>query len=191
MRKIKTIIIAILTLIGLIPAANPADQNVTVQEKGKVNVFLSVDDSDSKTVTVCENSAGGYKGKITIGIDPLNFKIPGISLRFAFDKTKVSIDSVFFSSPFDAGVWNEDKANEEGILEVTGLSLQRQLPNAPFSLAEIQYSLLEGTGELQMLDDYQVVFEEEGDTDQSDNILAINQPDLVRMEMTADEDCVQ
>jgi len=194
MKSIKAFVVAVLAILGLMPAS-PVKKNVEVSKSvyaGKVNISLSAGNTeDSNVVKLCQDSNGEYKGKFIVKVNPANFKIPGIALKFGFDKTKVNVNSVSFHSQFGGSVWNEDKANNEGILKITGLSLQKQLPSSLFNLAEVQVSALEeGSSEVRLTGDYQIVFEDGNDTNQSDNVLEIEQTDLVKMEIAAEGECI-
>jgi hypothetical protein len=194
MKSIKTVIIAVLAMLGLLPAASSVKKNVETVKSvyaGKIGVSLdSTSVDDPGLLKLCKDDNGQYRGKFVVKVYPVNFRIPGIALEFNFDKTKVNVDSVFFHPQFGASIWNESDANSEGILKLTGLSLQKELLSAPFDLAEIQiFGLEEGLSKFQLTDDYQIVFEDAGDSDQSDNVLEIDGIGSVKMEIMAEGEC--
>jgi len=170
MKRAKTIIFIILALLGLLAAALLVKKSTEVRKgayAGKVNLFLITGNTEEpNTLKLCKGNDGNYHGKLIVNLDPAGFKIPGAALKFAFDNTKIKIDGATFHSAYGASIWNSDKANTDGVLKITALSLQKDLPTTVFNLAEIQITALNivDVSEFKLIygnaNDYQIVFEQ-------------------------------
>jgi len=194
MKNIKTIIFIALALLGIVAAAFLVKKSTEVRKgayAGQVGLMLTTGNAtEANVLKLCKDNSGNYSGKFFVLLNPNNYSIPGAALKFAFDKTKITIDNVSFHSKYGASIWNSDKANSEGVLKITALSLEKVLPLTPFNLAEVTvHSLNTGESELSLIasnaSDYQIVFESTNAG--GDNTLGILQAALVKIRIRTDE----
>ncbi len=123
-------------------------------------VYSNIDVSlHPQPLEVCK----GDQAKLLVKVDPSpenaaeTAEIHAAEIRLNFDNEIAAVSKVTFHDDYGASIWNEDKANNSGVLKMAALTMAQSVPTEVFDLVEVEFSgEKEGEFELRLDSDYEI-----------------------------------